>query len=78
MEVAKDGQDGRATLRAVGGQQEGQGDQDKIGGDDQDRGLSEGQGVQAFFDAVKGRHGTERVLGDMESLRGGVKRKRPR
>jgi len=49
-----------------------------IGGGDQDGGLSEGQGVQAFFDAVKGRHGTERVLGDMESLRGGVKRKRPR
>ena len=76
VEVAEDGQDGRAALRAVGGQEEGQGDQEEIGGGDQYGGLAEGQGVQAFLDTVKGRHGAERGLGDMESLRDGVKRKR--
>ena len=78
MEVAEDRQDGRAALRAVGRQEEGEGDQEQVGARDQTDGLTEGLRVQAFFDAVEGRHGSERGSMFMGTVGGGVKRKRPR
>jgi len=57
VEVAEDRQDGRAALRAVGRQEDGEGDQEQVGARDQADGLTEGQRVQAFFDAVEKGHG---------------------
>ena len=61
VEVAKDGQDGRAALSAVGGQGERQADKDQVGDGDEAEGLPEAEAAKTFFDAMKGVHGAERV-----------------
>ena len=77
VEVAEDREEGRAAHFSIGRKGECQDDQEEVGADDKSDGLADGQGVQAFFDAVERGHGAK--VGSMFMGSGclGVKRKRP-